>query len=266
MELALYNRVKQSIKKHLNIDLTYYKDEQMRRRLDSWLARTTYNTWEEYFAYINSDEKELTRFRNYITINVTEFFRDIDRWNSLMKDVLPVLIKEAVGRKPPTDGLRVWSAGCSVGVEAYTLAMILDQMAPGKNHYILASDLDRGALQKAKTGGPYLAEEARNLTDVQKRKYMEPNGPPFYVRKTLIDRINFREQNLMTDRFENNFDLIICRNVIIYFTNEAKSILYPKFQQALRPGGVLFLGGTEIIPRPTEIGLKNHGISFYLKV
>ena len=237
----------------------------MRRRLDSWLARTTLDTWDEYFALVASDEKELTKFRNYLTINVTEFFRDIDRWNSLKTDVLPALLKEAIGRKPPTDGLRVWSAGCSVGVEAYTLAMILDEMAPNKKHYILASDVDRGALQKARAGGPYIAEEGRNLTDTQVRKFMKPNGPPYYIRNTLIDRINFREQNLMTDRFENNFDLIVCRNVIIYFTNDAKALLYPKFQQALRPGGILFLGGTEIIPRPSEICLKNHGISFYMK-
>lgn len=266
MELELYNSVKQSIKKVLNIDLNYYKDEQMRRRLDSWLARTTLNTWDEYFSLIRSDEKELTKFRNYLTINVTEFFRDGDRWKSLMQDVLPTLLKETEGRQSPTNGLRVWSAGCSVGVEAYTLAMILDEMAPTKKHYILATDLDRGALLKAKTGGPYLAEETRNLSEQQKKKYMEPNGPPYMMKKMMIDRINFHEHNLMMDRFENNFDLIVCRNVIIYFTNEAKAILYPKFQQALRPGGVLFLGGTEIIPRPMEIGLKNHGISFYLKV
>ncbi len=266
MDLDVYGQIKLSIKKILNIDLTYYKDEQMRRRLDSWLARTTYNTWDEYFSLIRTDEKELGKFRNYLTINVTEFFRDMDRWNSLTKDVLPSLLKETAGRQSPTDGLRVWSAGCSVGVEAYTLAMILDEMAPNKKHYLLASDLDRGALQKAKSGGPYLAEETRNLTEQQKKKYMEPGGPPYTIKKSIIDRINFREHNLMMDRFENNFDLIVCRNVIIYFTNDAKSILYPKFQQALRPGGVLFLGGTEIIPRPTDIGLKNHGISFYLKV
>ncbi len=265
MDIKVYETVKQSINQQLRIDLNYYKDEQMRRRLDSWLARTTFSTWEEYFSLIHTDEKELTRFRNYLTINVTEFFRDIDRWKSLMSDVLPDLLKEAANRKPPADGLRIWSAGCSVGVEAYTVAMILDQMAPNKKHTIIASDVDRGALEKAKAGGPYLADEARNLTDIQKRKYMEPNGPPFYVRKTFTSQIHFQEQNLMTDRFENNFDLIICRNVIIYFTNEAKSILYPKFQQALRPGGILFLGGTEIIPRPMEIGLKNHGISFYRK-
>jgi chemotaxis protein methyltransferase CheR len=265
MEMDVYNNIQHNVKKILNIDLTYYKDEQMRRRLDSWLVRTTLSSWDEYFHLVTHDETELTRFRNYLTINVTEFFRDLDRWNALIKDVLPGLIKDAAARKAPQDGLRVWSAGCSVGVEAYTLAMVLEEIMPMKNHTILATDLDRGALAKAKAGGPYQADETKNLTDVQKRKYLETGGPPHFIRKTLASKITFREQNLMTDQFDNNFDLIVCRNVIIYFTNDAKAKLYPKFQQALRPGGVLFLGGTEIIPRPAEIGLKNYGISFYIK-
>ena len=264
MELGIYDQVQQMVKKTLNIDLSYYKDEQMRRRLDSWLARTTLSTWEEYFQWVCHDSTEMTRFRNYLTINVTEFFRDMDRWNALKKDVLPVLLKEAEQKGTGT-GLRIWSAGCSVGVEAYTLAMILDELSPLKKHTIIATDLDRGALAKARAGGPYLADETRNLSEAQKHKYMEQSSAPYTIRKSFAERITFREQNLMTDRFDNNFDLIVCRNVIIYFTNDAKAQLYPKFQQALRPGGVLFLGGTEIIPRPLEIGLKNHGISFYIK-
>jgi chemotaxis protein methyltransferase CheR len=263
METDIYVMVKASVKKIYNIDLSYYKDEQMKRRLDSWLARSRMLSWSDYFHFVKSDQVEQDRFRNYLTINVTEFFRDKDRWDLLRKDIIPELMKDN-GHFQLHKGLRVWSAGCSIGVEAYTLAILLDEMAPTQSHYLLATDMDRGALQKARARGPYNQDEIRNLSAEQKQKYLMP-GPPYSVKETLSKRITYKEQDLLNDTFETGFDLIVCRNVIIYFTNEAKAMLYNKFYGALRPGGVLFLGGTEIIPRPAEIGFRNHGISFYIK-
>ncbi|MDR3572555.1 MAG: protein-glutamate O-methyltransferase CheR [Anaerolineaceae bacterium] len=263
MEAEIYTLVKASVKKIYNIDLSYYKDEQMKRRLDSWLARSRQPTWNDYFHFVKDNPVEQDRFRNYLTINVTEFFRDPDRWAMLRKDIIPELMKDN-GQLQLNKGLRVWSAGCSIGVEAYTLTILLDEIAAGRSHYLLASDMDRGALQKAKARGPYNPDEVRNLSVEQKLKYLMP-GPPYFVKEAYAKRITYKEQDLLNDRFETGFDLIVCRNVIIYFTNEAKAMLYDKFFAALRPGGILFLGGTEIIPRPTEIGFRNHGISFYLK-
>jgi len=264
METETYSLVKTSVKKILDIDLTYYKDEQMKRRLDSWLARSRLSDWPEYFHMISQNIEERDRFRNYLTINVTEFFRDPDRWNMLRRDVMPQLLKDNARNGDPRKGLRVWSAGCSIGVEAYTLTMLLDEIAPNLNHFLLASDLDRGALTKARARGPYNQDEIRNLTPEQRARYMDL-GAGNYVKSSFASRVTFREQNMLVDRFDNGFDLIVCRNVVIYFTNDAKQLLYTKFHAALRPGGVLFLGGTEIIPRPTEIGFRNHGVSFYLK-
>ncbi len=264
MEAETYAQIKTSVKSLLNIDLNHYKEEQMKRRLDSWLARSRVSSWKDYFSLLYEDKEELEKFRNYLTINVTEFFRDPERWAALRRDVLPRLLAEAERDPQKRGSLRVWSAGCSVGVEAYTLAILLEEVAPGKPHYLLASDLDRGALAKAKAGGPYLAEEARNLTPEQRIRFLSPT-PPFYVKPEVARRVTFCEQNLLNDPFESNFDLIVCRNVIIYFTNEAKTLLYRKFHQALRPGGVLFLGGTEIMPRPAELGFRNAGISFYVR-
>jgi chemotaxis protein methyltransferase CheR len=266
MDVQVYGDIKTSVKKLLNIDLVYYKDEQMKRRLDSWLVRSGVPTWTDYLKHIAIDNQELSRFRDYLTINVSEFFRDIERWQSLRQQIIPQLLKDSAHLHASTTGLRIWSAGCSIGDEAYTLAIMMDEIAPRLNHFILASDIDRGALQKAKARGPYTADDIRNISPAQRNTYFDVDGSRFYVKEKIAQRITFREQNLMTDSFENNFDLIVCRNVIIYFTNEAKSLLYPKFQAALRPGGVLFLGGTEIIPRPTDIGLRNQGVSFYIKV
>jgi chemotaxis protein methyltransferase CheR len=264
MEAQTYSQVKSSVKKLLNINLDYYKDEQMKRRLDSWLIRSRHTDWTEYFHFITQNTEEFSRFRDYLTINVTEFFRDPDRWAMLRKDVIPVLLQESGRSGDARKGLRVWSAGCSIGVEAYTLAILLEETAPHMNHYLLASDMDRGALTKAKARGPYTNDEIRNLTAEQRSRFMDL-GQGNYVKDATARRVTFKEQNMLEDRFENGFDLIVCRNVVIYFTNEAKTFLYSKFHEALRPGGVLFLGGTEIIPRPNEIGFRNYGISFYVK-
>ena len=260
MEAEIYSLVKTSIRHTLKIDLENYKEEQMKRRLDSWLVRSHISSWKEYFRVLPNDEKELERFRNYLTINVTEFFRDPSRWESVRTEILPYLIKNST----QTGGLKLWSAGCSIGVEAFTLAMIMEETAPMLKYSILATDLDRGALLKARARGPYTPEDIRNLAPAQRQRYITP-AAPYHVTEKLQKNIRFQEQNLLEDRFEGDFDLIVCRNVVIYFTTESKDALYMKFSKALRPGGVLFVGGTEIISGPAKFGLQNFGISFYKK-
>jgi chemotaxis protein methyltransferase CheR len=263
MEADVYAQVKSSVKHTLKIDLENYKDEQMKRRLDSWLARSKVNTWKDYFYLLSTDVAELERFRNYLTINVTDFFRDQSRWDILRQDILPYLIKNAA-ESHSFGGLKLWSAGCSIGMEAYSMALMMVEAAPLHKFSLLATDLDRGALIKAKAGGPYTQEDLRNLSVAQRQKYISAVAP-YHVRENLKGNIRFEEQDLLTDRFENNFDLIVCRNVVIYFTAEAKEKLYAKFFAALRPGGVLFVGGTEIISGPAKYGFQNYGISFYRK-
>ncbi len=261
METEIYTQVKTSIKQALNIDLESYKEEQMKRRLDSWLVRTRINTWKEYFSLLKNDASELEKFRNYLTINVTEFFRDPNRWESVRTEVLPHLLKTC----SQASGLKLWSAGCSTGAEAYTLAILMEEAAPHQRYSILATDLDRGALLKARARGPYSVEDVRNLSAAQKERYITP-AAPYFANEKLQRNIRFQEQNLLEDPFEGNFDLIVCRNVVIYFTTATKDLLYAKFCKALRPGGVLFVGGTEIISGAAKFGFQNFGISFYRKM
>ncbi len=264
MDAEVYSQLKHSIKKTLKIDLGHYKDEQMKRRLDSWLVRSRATNWQDYFRLLTTDSLELERFRNYLTINVTEFFRDPLRWEILHQDILPYLIKTSAEARVATP-LKLWSAGCSLGTEPYTLAILMAEAFPLQRYTLQATDLDRGALQKARAGGPYTKEEIRNLNPAQRQKYITPDAP-YHVQEKLRKNITFAEQDLLADRFESGFDLIICRNVVIYFTSDAKDTLYEKFNAALRPGGILFVGGTEIISGPNKYGFTNFGISFYKKV
>lgn len=260
MEPEIYQQVKLSVRTILNIDLTPYKDEQMKRRLDSWLVRSGALNWPEYFKRVRGDEGEKIKFRDYLTINVSSFFRDPERWVDLQNKVAPELLKAS------PRGLRIWSSGCSIGPEPYTLAMIFQELTPGRHHYILATDLDRGALTRAKARGPFSEDDIRNVSASLKMKHFQPGGPPYYVTEALSSRITFREQNILSDQFEEGFDLIVCRNVVIYFTEAAKDGLYRKFYQALKPGGIMFVGGTEIISHAHEIGFRSVGLSFYKKV
>lgn len=267
MEEQVYEKIKLNVKRLLGIDLNQYKSEQMQRRLDLWLIRVGFPNWEDYFHDLGKNPTDLAKFRDYLTINVSEFFRDKDRWDTLHNTFLPLLIKESISTRSQriTDGLRIWSAGCSNGSEPYTLAILLNELAPGRNHYITATDLDRTILMKARSRGPYSADDTRNVSPDLKAKYFETVGNQFYFKEGVGKKVTFKEQNMLTDSFENNFDLIVCRNVIIYFTLEAKDTLYKKFYGSLRPGGLLFLGGTEMIPRPSEIGFVNKAGSFYQK-
>jgi chemotaxis protein methyltransferase CheR len=259
MEPETYTLIKKQVKSLLNIDLERYKDQQMQRRMDSWLVRIGAADWPDYFRKLRADEKELGKFRDFLTINVSSFFRDPERWQSLRTDVLPMLVKTQAR------GLRIWSAGCSIGAECYTLAMMLAEELPRQKHFLLATDLDRGVLVKARNRGPYTEEEIANVNASQRLSFFAPGGPPYFISETLGAQVTFREHDMLAENFEPNFDLIVCRNVVIYFTAEAKDQLYRKFANALRPGGILFVGGTEIISRAGDIGLNSKGFSFYQK-
>lgn len=258
MDAEVYQGIKNTVKSLLDIDLTGYKDAQMRRRLDSWLARRGESSWSDYFKRVRADADEQSRLRDFLTINVSAFFRDPERWQELRDKVLPDLLK----RTP--HGLRVWSAGCSIGPEPYSLAMLFNELTP-RRHTLAATDIDRGALARAKARGPYKADDIRHAAAVVKGGYFESDGPSFYVSRRIADGVQFGEHNLLADEFDSDFDLIVCRNVMIYFTDEAKTTLLRKFQAALRSDGILFLGSTEIVPRPRELGLRACGLSLYCK-
>ena len=213
---------------------------------------------------IQKEEEERSKFRDYITINVSEFLRDYDRWETLQEKILPYLLRRE--NSVLVNKLRVWSAGCSNGSEPYSLGMLLDEMAPSQFHYLVGSDMDRKALAHAQAGGPYQPNDIKNVSPLRREeKYFHQDGSSYFIKDSLKKKVKFVEQNLLTDPFEPGFDLIVCRNVIIYFTNEAKDFLFKKFNDALRPGGILFLGGTEIISRPRDHGFVNVEVSFYKK-
>ncbi len=242
------------------VDLNCYKTPQVQRRLRTYLIRSGHPNWHRFFQAIQDDQAALDRFKDYLTINVSSFFRDVDKFEYLQNTILPDLM-----RGHPR--LRVWSAGCSHGHEPYSLAILLAE-ASGlyRQHHILGTDIDRSALERAQAGGPYTADEVAKVPPPLLERYFKPQGDDYYVVESLRRRVTFRYHNILAQPFEHGFDLIVCRNVVIYFTTEGKNRLYRKLYAALRPGGVLFVGGTEVVSKAPELGFEPAGISFYRRI
>ena len=245
------------------LDLTSYKAPQMQRRLSALLARVQVSSFAEYAALLERDPRRLQEFRDYVTINVSEFFRDTDRFFELEQRVLPELLAAA-----PSRGLRVWSAGCSIGAEPYSLAILLRELGPGRQHQVLATDIDQTILERARAGADYQAAELRNVGAERVARWfnVQPAGT-YTVGAAARAAVTFEQHDLLRDPYPvGRFDLIACRNVVIYFTEAAKERIYAGFVQALRPGGVLFLGGTEVILKPHATQLAVLGPGFYRRV
>ncbi len=247
---------KQQLNRKTGIDLQLYKEQQMRRRINNLIQKTPFKSYTSFFADAVRDKQKFADFIEYLTINVSEFFRNPDKFDQVEKDVIPYLLKR-------NDSLNIWSAGCSIGAEPYTLSIIMKELTPSKRHRILATDLDIEIIGKAKKG-IYTADEIRAMRSDRKVKYFTktPDGK-FAIKPEIKSAVDFRRHNLLKDRFETNFDLILCRNVVIYFTEEAKAELYKNFFKALKPGGILFVGGTESILNSRQIGYTTYKPFFY---
>ncbi|BCJ85388.1 CheR family methyltransferase [Effusibacillus dendaii] len=244
--------------KKTGIDLTKYKRPQMERRLTALRDKHGYRDFNAYFDAINQNESLYYEFLDRMTINVSEFFRNDNRWLVLAERIFPEFLKQK--RK-----LKIWSAACSTGEEPYTIALILSRFLPPAEIEVLATDIDENAIVRAKTG----VYHERSLTavphDLRKKYFTAKDGGMYEISSEIKRCVKFQKQNLLEDRFDTNFDLIVCRNVIIYFTEEAKDMLFHKFAAALRSGGILFVGSTEQIFNPQVYGFRTYDTFFYEK-
>lgn len=240
------------------IDLSSYKEKQMRRRIDSLVSRNKCSSYDEYVRLLRTDSSVFSEFINFLTINVSEFYRNPDQWEILDKVYLPELISK-FGKR-----LNIWSAACSTGDEPYSLVMALSRHVPLGDIRIIATDIDKRILEQAKTG-LYNEKSIKNVPEDLKKRYFRQIGPSFPISDEIRRCVSFRESNLLSDRFPDDLDMIVCRNVLIYFTDEAKENIYRKFYRSLKSGGVLFIGSTEQVADYKEIGFGRRNSFFYDK-
>jgi len=254
-----YEAFKQSIYHLTKIDLNSYKERQMKRRIDALITKRGMNSYPEYVNRLKTDPVAYEEFLNYITINVSEFYRNPEQWSHLENEVFPYLW-ERFGRE-----LKVWSAACSTGDEPYSIAMLLSRYMPLSRIKIIATDIDKGVLQKAQLG-LYNEKSLKALPlEFIKQYFTKINDYTYQISDSIKSCVNFKQHDLLKDPYPSNCDLIVCRNVLIYFTDDAKDRIYRKFHASLKKDGILFVGSTEQIIQAQQIGFQNFRSFFYKK-
>lgn len=240
------------------IDLNAYKEKQMKRRIDTLIAKNHIDGYDNYIAAISKDKELFEGFVNYLTINVSEFYRNPEQWELLDKDVFPYLI-EKYGKN-----LKIWSAACSTGDEPYSLVMALSRHIPLNQIKIIATDIDKQVLEKAQVG-LYNEKSIASVPKDLKEKYFTKIGPSYQISDEIKKRVEFKQHNLLKDPYPSDCNLIVCRNVLIYFTEEAKQDIYKMFNDALKKDGILFIGSTEQIMNYRDLNYDRYKSFFYQK-
>ena len=254
-----YEKFKSDIYKLTKIDLNCYKEKQMRRRINTLIEKNKLDDYDKYLELIKKDKDKFEQFVNFLTINVSEFYRNPDQWALLEKDVFPKLLAQRGGRP-----LKIWSAACSTGDEPYSLVMALSRQTSLSNIHITATDLDKQVLQQAQVG-LYNEKSIAAVPIDLKKKYFKQIGTSYQISDEIKRCVQFKEHNLLKDAYPTDCDLIVCRNVVIYFTDEAKDEIYKKFHQSLHDKGVLFIGSTEQIMNYKQIGYTRLSSFFFEK-
>lgn len=240
------------------LDLLFYKQPQVRRRLNTLRIRKGYQSFAEFFRAIDTNPQLAKAFIDQLTINVTEFYRNPERWKVLRDHVLPLLL-----RKQPS--IKCWSAACSTGEEPYSIVLSLSRQTSLRNVDVLATDLDPSVISQAKVG-LYTSTALKNVSRTELDENFTVAAHQFQIHEDIKRCVRFQVHNLFSRPLEVGFDLIVCRNVLIYFTQEAKDQILKSFWAALKPGGYLFVGGTEQISNPKAFGFESPYPFFYRKL
>ena len=243
-----FRELKQLIVQNLSLDCHQYKDGYLKRRLAVRMRAREVGDYRAYADLLRSDPLEYDELLDDLTINVTHFFRDEAVFRALENEVLPLLIYNKVMRGESS--IRIWSAGCSSGEEPYSMAILLKELLGEEfdkfSVTIVASDIDEGVLEIAK-GGQYSSRQVAHVPPQYLARHFTLNDDMYKISPSIMDMVRFRNIDLFTATAGSHFDMILCRNVVIYFTREMQEKLYIKFHRSLRPGGYLVMGNTETL-------------------
>ncbi len=247
-EQAHFEALKEKIFSKTGLDLSRYKENYLKRRVAARMRAVGTEGYGDYAVYLDANPDEYPRLKDRITVNVTEFFRDEDVYDWLSETLFPSLW--ALGRP-----LRVWSAGCSSGEEPYSLAILLKQTAEKAGckpeFSVLATDLDEVVLAKA-LAATYPEEALARLGPAVARASFEEKGAVRVVRPEIRSHVIIEKHNLFADPPPTGLDLVVCRNVMIYFERRLQQRLLESFHKALLPGGYFLTGKTETVLGPAR--------------
>jgi chemotaxis protein methyltransferase CheR len=238
------------VRRLCGVDLLQYKRGQMERRVRTFAQRRGTPDLAAYGQRLKADKEELDAFLDRVTINVSHLWRHEDQWTALGKTILPELAER--GR------VRCWSAGSSYGAEAFTLAAIARESVPNARVEIQGTDLDRRMVDRARQGR-FSAEDARTAPPALLKKWFDPVDEGGWQAKSELMRMTrFEVGDLLRMPVQpGRFDLIMCRNTVIYFTEEVRDALHARLATALAPGGYLVVGTSERVADPRALSLTS---------
>jgi len=249
---TLLHDILDQISRQANIDFRPYKTSTLLRRINRRMMVTRVKSMRDYVHYLEAHPAEIGELINAFLINVTRFFRDADAFTYLRTEVLPSLIAQA---RDTTRILRFWSAGCATGEEAYSLAMLITDALgaelPQWNIKIFATDLDEAAIAYARRG-VYADNLLKSVPNEYRDRYFERVDQGFRIAKTLRQMVIFGQQDLSRSAPFPRINMVLCRNVLIYFTLDLQDYVLNQFAFSLNPGGYLLLGKAETV-RPAQI-------------
>ena len=236
-------------------DFKHYKQATVLRRIERRMQVTAQPTLPAYHKYLENHPHETRALLGDMLIGVTNFFRDRDAFEALEREILPQVVK---GSSQDSKEVRVWSAGCSTGEEAYTLAMLLtdqlqiDEKGKDVRMQIFATDIDHRAISVARTGC-YSEAIVTDVPPTRLRQYFVKENSHYRIRKEIRERVLFAQHSLLSDPPFSQIDLVVCRNLMIYLDREVQREILEMFHFALRPGGFLFLGSSESADACTDL-------------
>ncbi|MVV51564.1 PAS domain S-box protein [Pseudomonas sp. PB120] len=229
-------------------DFKHYKRATVLRRIERRMQVTAQPDLAAYFRYLQNNPEETKALLGDMLIGVTNFFRDREAFEALERDVLPQLVSAAVSAQPEKEEIRVWSAGCSTGEEAYSLAILLNdqlqQDASKASLQLFATDIDERAISFGRAG-LYPQAIVTDVPPMRLRHYFIKEDDHYRIRKEIREKVLFAKHSLLSDPPFSQIDLIVCRNLLIYLDREVQREILQMFHFALRPGGFLFLGSSE---------------------
>ncbi len=234
------------LKRSRGFDFSAYKRTTLQRRIEKRMQMLKIAKFSDYIDYLEVQPSEFSMLFNTILINVTSFFRDPQTWEFLQSDIVPKLLEGRQSGEP----LRVWSAGCASGEEAYTIAMVLAEAVGIEQFHervkIYATDVDEEELARARTG-IYAEKQMVDVPEALREKYFEPLGDRYIFHRELRRSVIFGRNDLIQDAPISRVDLLVCRNTLMYFNTEAQSRILARFHFALNDGGVFLLGRAEML-------------------
>lgn len=235
------------LRERRQFDLQNYKDRCIRRRIAKRLRASGAGDIDSYLDRLAGDEAEIDLLLATLSVHVSRFFRDPEVFRRLERQILPGLCAQvrAAGRSE----LRLWSAGCAEGEEAYSLALLADALAsPGLSTTILATDVSAPVLAQARAA-LYSGDHLTDVPELLREGCFFKEDGCYRLEQRLRERVVFQPHNLITAESYPPADLILCRNVLMYFSQEEQVRILARFAAALPAGGVLVLGRTEALPR-----------------